>query len=276
MHEVLLGVHLEVAQTGHDRIIADDVHVVVDDAAGVADELPAHHELVLDVVAEGIAHAAVPAGAADPGAHGLQQARLLLDADPRHRPHRNHQLQSGHELFVRQGIQRVGDGDAMAFVAQQVCDEVGRLLRLVAVPAAPCDECVGHWVLLLHVQVRHRRQALAQRVHGGLRLRQYRAAQQRFLFAFGLREHRLVHDWPKAVDLDLHRRTGGAPHHLAIGQHKLDVLFVRKAAEPAPPSRRQNQGRRAGVDEHPAMHGFALVREVGDFGLRDDASHGRA
>ena len=42
---------------------------VVDDVAGMGDPLAAAHELVVDAVAEGVAHAAVIAGEANPAAH---------------------------------------------------------------------------------------------------------------------------------------------------------------------------------------------------------------
>ena len=62
-------------------------------------------------------------------------------------------------------------------------------------------------------------------------------------------------------------------HHLAIGQHERDLLFAGKGAQPVAPSSGQNQPRGAGVDQHPTLHELARVREIGDFGLRDDASH---
>ena len=100
MQEILLGVHREIIDARHDRVVARDVDLVVYDAAGVADELPANHELVLDVVAERVAHTAVPAGTAGAGADGPKQARLLIPFDPGHRPDRHDQVDLRHQLFI--------------------------------------------------------------------------------------------------------------------------------------------------------------------------------
>ena len=57
---------------GHDRVVRPgDVDAVVDDVAGMGDPLSPAHELVLDRLAKGVAHAAVIAGEADPALHRL-------------------------------------------------------------------------------------------------------------------------------------------------------------------------------------------------------------
>ena len=85
-HVVLLGVHPEVGEAFRDRIVAlRDVHGVVDDAARVGRPRAAHHELVLGVVAEGVAQPAVPAGQAHAAADGVEQPLLLLGRDRAHR-----------------------------------------------------------------------------------------------------------------------------------------------------------------------------------------------
>ena len=81
VHVVLLGAFdLEVADAVHDGVAGiGDVHGVVDLAAGVRDKLAAGHKLVLRMLAEGVAHAAVPPGHAGAVLDGCQQAIGLLN-----------------------------------------------------------------------------------------------------------------------------------------------------------------------------------------------------
>ena len=72
VHVILLGVHGEIGEARGDRVdVVGDLNGVVDDAAGVGHPLPADHELVVGALAEGVAHAAVPAGKAHAGSHGF-------------------------------------------------------------------------------------------------------------------------------------------------------------------------------------------------------------
>src|SRR3712207_2006028 len=87
VHVVLLGVHLEVLEAGgYLVLVVNDVYLVVDDAAGVGDELSADHELVVRVVAERVGQAPVPAGEADPTLDRLKQTPLLPVGDLPHTP----------------------------------------------------------------------------------------------------------------------------------------------------------------------------------------------
>ena len=79
VHVVLLGAVVEVVQPLHHRVVAArDVDAVIDDVARVRDPLAAGHELVVDRIAERIAHAAVKAGHAHAGAH-----RVASGSSPR-------------------------------------------------------------------------------------------------------------------------------------------------------------------------------------------------
>ena len=62
-----------------------DVDAVVDDVAGMGDPLAAAHELIVDALAERVAHAAVIAGEADAAAHRGGEVLDLLLLDLRHR-----------------------------------------------------------------------------------------------------------------------------------------------------------------------------------------------
>ncbi len=110
MHVVLLGLHPEIAEPRDNRIVGlDNVHSVLDDASGVLHPLTADHELVAGVVAEGIAHPAVPSGDADAALDRIQQPRLLLAGDASHRPDRHDKAQGLHLGFVKVNVHRVGD-----------------------------------------------------------------------------------------------------------------------------------------------------------------------
>ena len=62
VHVILLGAVLEAWDARHDRIVRPGhVDLVVDDVAGMGDPLAAAQELVVDRIAERIAHAAVMA-----------------------------------------------------------------------------------------------------------------------------------------------------------------------------------------------------------------------
>ena len=100
----------EVLQPGDDGVIRfGDVDGVGNDAARMGYPLPADHELILGIVAEGIAHAAVPPGNAHTAAHRVQQSLFLLAGDLAHGPHRHNEAQRLHILFFEVDIQRIGD-----------------------------------------------------------------------------------------------------------------------------------------------------------------------
>src|SRR6478736_192350 len=67
MHVILLGPVLEAFEARHDRIIRPgQIDLVVDDVAGMRHPLAATEKLIVDRIAEGIAHAAMMARKADP------------------------------------------------------------------------------------------------------------------------------------------------------------------------------------------------------------------
>src|SRR5271165_755757 len=70
MHVILLGPVRKSGDALHDRIVGPrDVDAIVDDVAGMGDPLTAAHEVVLDALAERVAHAAVIAGETDAALH---------------------------------------------------------------------------------------------------------------------------------------------------------------------------------------------------------------
>ena len=70
MQVVLLGDHVEVGEALRDGVGVDDVHPIVTAIiAGMGHPLPASHELVLSLVAKGVAHPAMTAGQAGAGAN---------------------------------------------------------------------------------------------------------------------------------------------------------------------------------------------------------------
>ena len=144
MHVVLLGAIGEIVDPLHDRVVAPgDVDAVVDDVAGVGDPLAAAHELVVDRVAEGVAHAAVIAAEPDAASHRLGRGCELLLLDLRHGVDRHDQAQVG-DRRVGEGFGRVLDVDLEAFLLEHAADDVGALLGLVPAPAAPDDQCLAH------------------------------------------------------------------------------------------------------------------------------------
>ena len=117
----------------HDRIVGlGDVDAVVDDVAGVGDPLAAAHELVLDALAEGVAHAAVIAGEADAAAHGRREVLDLLLLDLRHGDDRHDRLMSAMRR-IGEGLGRVLDVDLEAFSS--------------SMPATICAPFSGSWPL---------------------------------------------------------------------------------------------------------------------------------
>src|SRR5215218_11019957 len=79
VHVVLLGMVIEVPDPLHDWIVrSGDVHAVVDDVTGMSDPLAAAHELVLDGLAESVAHTTVVAGKTDTATDGRREITQLL------------------------------------------------------------------------------------------------------------------------------------------------------------------------------------------------------
>jgi hypothetical protein len=77
-------------------VAVDDPHGVLDAvAAWVRNPLPAGHELVLDPVAEAVAHAAVAPAEADAALDSRQQPRELVVLDRADRPDRDDQVERG-------------------------------------------------------------------------------------------------------------------------------------------------------------------------------------
>ena len=145
VHVVLLGLHGEVLQAFDDRVVVlRDVDRVVDDAVGVGDPLAADHELVVAVIAEGVAHAAVPASDADAARDGRQQAAALLLGDLAHGPAGHDQAEAVHEGLVEVGVEGGGHRDLEAFLLEEIAHDLGRFLGGVAVPAAADDQRTFH------------------------------------------------------------------------------------------------------------------------------------
>ena len=78
-----------------DRVIA---HV------GVPDKMPAHHPLILNVSAEGIAHPAVNAGKCHAAVNRGEQAGALLLAERAHGPARRNHVVAFQTFKIREHI----------------------------------------------------------------------------------------------------------------------------------------------------------------------------
>jgi hypothetical protein len=146
---VLLGAHHEVLQPRHDRIVRSlDGDEVIDDVPGMRHELTAHHELVGRAAAEGVAHAAMPAGEADAALDRPDQAPLLFLRELPHRPHRHDQIEFGQRVLVGENRERVRPQDLVAGGLEVACGDLGERRGLVSLPAAMENQCSFHGCLL--------------------------------------------------------------------------------------------------------------------------------
>lgn len=114
---------------------------------GCAAQDPPTHELVLRVAAERITQAAVPAGDAHAAADRIEQPLLLLRRELSHRERLHHKRQAFHLLRVEIRIQCVRHLHVESVVDEPRRKDVHTLLGLVAIPAAPYDECPLLWRL---------------------------------------------------------------------------------------------------------------------------------
>lgn len=81
MHVVLFGAVGETLDPDHDRTVRlGDVDMEVDNVAGVLHPLTAHHELVVDRIAESIGHPAVKAPPSRPTPPYTAAARLATSS----------------------------------------------------------------------------------------------------------------------------------------------------------------------------------------------------
>ena len=147
MHVILLGAIGEARNPLHDRIVGlGDVDVIVDDVAGMGDPLAAAHELIVDAVAERVAHAAVIAGEADAASHCGGQVLDLFLFDLRHRDDRHDEAHVG-DRRIGEGLGGVFDIDLEVVLLEHLGDDMRALLRLMAAPASPDDERFAHLFL---------------------------------------------------------------------------------------------------------------------------------
>src|SRR5918998_3126952 len=141
VHVVLLGVHLEVVEArGYGVFVVNDVDLVVDYLAGVGHPLAAHHELVVDAVAERVGHAAVPACKPEPALYGAAQALLLLVRDLPHRPDRDYEVKRPHLLPIEVGVEGRGDLHLVPILFEDGREDGGALLGFVALPTTADEE----------------------------------------------------------------------------------------------------------------------------------------
>ena len=116
---------------------------VVDDAAGMGDPLAAAHELIVDAVAEGVAHAAVIAAEPDAAAHRGSEVLDLLLLDLRHRDDRHDQAHVG-DRGVGERFGCIFDIDLEPVLLEHAGDDMRAFFRFVSAPAAPYDERLAH------------------------------------------------------------------------------------------------------------------------------------
>ena len=101
----------------------------------MADELPAHEPLVSEVVAEGVARAAVHAGEPGAGADRRLDVVPMLALEPAHRPVRDDEVHFLQVRGVRQRLHRLVELDIDAVLRQAVAEHLGRLDRVVETAA---------------------------------------------------------------------------------------------------------------------------------------------
>src|ERR1700677_4335271 len=106
--------------------------------------LSSAHELVVDALTKGIAHAAVITGEPDPPAHGGSKVLNLLLLDLRHRDDRHDEAHVD-DPGIGEGFGRVLDIDLEALAFENLSEDMGALLRLVAAPAAPDNQRFTHF-----------------------------------------------------------------------------------------------------------------------------------
>ena len=114
--------------------MADNIHAVVDDIAGMRHPLPADHELVFGIVAEGIGHATVPTAQPDPALDRIQQPFFLIIRNRPHCPDRHNQVKFAKFLRVQKNIQSICQLCAVPFCLEAGGEYPGRQLWLVAIP----------------------------------------------------------------------------------------------------------------------------------------------
>ena len=128
----------------HDRVVGlRDVDPIVDDVAGVGDPLAAAHELIVDAVAERVAHAAVIASEANAASHRCGQVLDLLLFDLGHRDDR-HDEAHVRDRRIGEGLGGVFDIDLEVVRLEHLGDDVRAELRLMAAPASPDNERFAH------------------------------------------------------------------------------------------------------------------------------------
>ena len=110
---------------------------IVDDVAGMSHPLAADDELVVDGVAEGIAHAAVIAGEADAALDRRGEVLDLFLLDLRHREDRHDQAEIMDRGIGEEPRCRVLDIDLEAVFLEHGLDDFGALLAAHARSSRP-------------------------------------------------------------------------------------------------------------------------------------------
>src|ERR1700722_4828266 len=105
--------------------------------------LPPAHELVVDALAKGVAHAAVIAGEPDAAAHRGGEVLDFLLLDLRHRDDRHDQAHVD-DAGIGEGFGGVLDIDFEAVAFENLGEDMGTLLRLMAAPSAPDNQRFAH------------------------------------------------------------------------------------------------------------------------------------
>ena len=138
MHIVLFSNYLKVLQSGSDRVIVfDDIHFVFNHVAGMRDKLATYHPLVFTVVAEGIAHAAMPTRDTHATFDRFQQPMLLLPGNRAHCPDGNNEAKGMHLSLIEVDIKRIGDLHIVALFPQKRRKEVNALSWFMPRPPSP-------------------------------------------------------------------------------------------------------------------------------------------
>ncbi|EGE57257.1 hypothetical protein RHECNPAF_4460027 [Rhizobium etli CNPAF512] len=144
MQVILLRMVVEVGNALHNRIVlAGDRDAEVDNVAGMGDPCDAGDIAERCAFLEGGGKRPVMAGKPEPATHRFDQTKgmiflKLFASDDRHQ-------QIGFRERRRSEYAEIaGHLDRKAVFAQEIGDDMGALLRLVTLPAAPDDQCLPH------------------------------------------------------------------------------------------------------------------------------------
>ena len=137
VHIVLLGVHSEIVEPSDDGVVRDNMDGVVDNIIGMCHPLAANHELVVNIVAEGITHATVPTSDTDTRGNRVEQTLFLVALNSAIRPRRHDQILRQHQILILVSIEIFGDRHLVAFALEHRRKNINAFFGFVYFQASP-------------------------------------------------------------------------------------------------------------------------------------------